>query len=87
MTEEQIREAYDLLRRHQGPFKVYANPMRADGVFVGQDKPPAPYPGVRGIAGPIYPAVPFDAYVLPYQVPREVADRLLSLLHETITRQ
>lgn len=80
MNEGEVGRAYNLLKQHRGPFRIYLNPMRSDGVFVGEDAPVEPYAAVRGLGGPLFPAVPQRVYVLPYQVSREVAEELLRRL-------
>lgn len=63
-----------------GPFRLYRNPMRTDGVFIGEDRPIKPYRGVTHLDGsPIFPAVP-DALVFPHQLPLELADEVLAAL-------
>jgi len=75
------QRALEYFKGTPGPFRFYVNPMRDDGVFVGQVKPLKPYPGVSGLHGePIFPAVP-DGRILPYQVPDVVAERVLEILN------
>jgi hypothetical protein len=68
-----------------GPFRTYPNPMRSDGVFIGQDKPILPYKGIRGWNGPLYPAVPQDAIVFPCQLSRDAADTVIARLNNKLT--
>ena len=70
-----------------GPFRSYVNPQRDDGVFVGQDKPLKPCPGVTGSHGEyIFPAVPGDAKVYPSQVPQVVAKWIITQLNDSAAR-
>lgn len=63
-------------------WRTYRNPMRVDGLFVAEDKPFEPYPGVRGSGGELpYPAVPFGARSLGYLLPRYLAEALVELLN------
>lgn len=78
--EERVFEA---LKDKPGPWRTYPNPMRADGVFVGQDRPLEPYPGLSDMMGnPLYPATPKGAYSYPRQLPPEMAARLVDRLNE-----
>lgn len=75
-------EAFAILNAHKGPFKIYENPMRDNGVFIGQDRPIKSYPGVTGLFGKLlYPAVPLDAFILDTQVYHEMANKLLAALN------
>lgn len=78
MTED---EMFDYLSKEPGPYAIFPNPMRTDGVFVSQDRPKQPYKGVTDIYGnPIYPATP-NGHGLPFQVPHAVAERLIARLN------
>ena len=71
------------LQPHGGPWKIFPNPMRADGVFVAQDIPCFPYPGVKGANGlALYPAIPQNAKSVGYQLPHVQAKQLLAMLNE-----
>lgn len=77
-----VRAAYEFLSQHPGPFRAYVNPMRSDGLFVGQDLPVEPYSGVCGLNGePLLPAVAARAKVYPTQLPCDQAERLVRLLN------
>lgn len=83
MTDEQIENIYIELAKHERPFRIYLNPMRYDGVFIGQDKPIEPYPDVTDIYGKeLYPAIPQKGYVFPHQIPLDVAESLLRRLNK-----
>jgi len=57
----------------EGPWRTYPNPMRSDGVFVAQDRPPTFY------AGTIQPtAVPDGAWGLNCQVEPAVGEFIAS---------
>lgn len=66
-----------------GPWRTFANPMRDDGLFVGQDRPQQPYLDSRGepirdgLGNVRYPAVGIEGWSLGYQLPPEIA-RLLA---------
>jgi hypothetical protein len=77
----ELMRAFAVLREHEPPFRIYPNPMRSDGVFVGQGREVEPYAGARGLNGPLYPATPRGAFVLSPQVPRDMADALLLMLN------
>src|SRR6476660_1212300 len=53
----------------EGPWRTYPNPMRSDGVFVAQDRPPTFY---HGTSQPT--AVPDGAWGLPCQVEPAVGE-------------
>lgn len=83
VPRETIEEIYQRLRCEDGPWCLYLNPMRNDGVFVGQEKPFIPYKGVRGGRNQLlYPAVPYAAKSVGYQLPHAEAERLVSMLNE-----
>jgi len=70
MTDEQLAA---IEAREQaapvGPWRTYPNPMRSDGVFVGQDRPPTAYRGVMDASGaPIMTAVPDGAWSIRSQI-------------------
>ena len=74
--------AFMALKAKDGPWRVYANPMRADMVFVGQDKGVDPYSSVTSMAGePLYPAVPQSAFCYPIGLPPTLAARLVGRLN------
>ena len=63
-------------------WRTYPNPMRSDGVFVAEDKPIEPYPGVSRIGGsPIYPATPQTQHAIPFQLPHDQAAELVRMLN------
>ena len=75
-------EVFEWLKEREGPWKVYPNPMRDDGVFIAQDKPRVPYEGVTGLdESHRYPAVPQDAYGLGFQIPRDIAENVVRRLN------
>lgn len=83
MNKEQIEFIYAELKKHEAPFRIYPNPIRNDGVFIGQEKPLEPYPNAKDMFGKaIYPAVPFRGYCFPFQVPQAVAKVILQRLNE-----
>jgi hypothetical protein len=78
--EDQVKKVVEFFRGVNGPFRLYPNPMRSDGVFIGEDKEIQPYPGVRSINGPLYPATPQGAKTYPTGLPHDVADKVLEAL-------
>lgn len=77
-----LEECLSYFEGADGPFRIYANPMRNDGWFVGQDRPISPYPEVKDIEGnPIYPAVPQNAKVFSFQLPHELAEGIVKQLN------
>ena len=89
-----ISTLYSLLVPFPGPWRTFVNPMRSDGLFVGQDLPIMPYPrqhGWRSIGydpyrrpdGLSYPATPQGSIGLPWQLPCDMAERLVAMLNRT----
>lgn len=79
LNEEQI---FEFLKEKKGPWKIYLNPMRDDGVFLAQDTPHRPYEGVWESDGsPMYPATPQRSYSYPNQLPLDMAQRLVTRLN------
>lgn len=74
-----VRDVVEFFADAAGPFQIYTNPMRSDGVFIGQEKHRESY-GI-GLEGPIYPAVPSDAKTFPMQVSLSVAEKALDILN------
>ena len=67
-----LREIKDLCEKATaGPWKAYTNPMRDDGLFVGQDKPDEFH--TNGIFPPIKKAVPDLAWCINCQIEPENA--------------
>jgi hypothetical protein len=65
-----------------GPWAVYPNPMRSDGVFLCVRQEPKPIPGFYDADGhPVYQQVP-DGLCWPAQLPFEMAYRLAERLNE-----
>lgn len=62
------------------PFRVYVNPMRDDGLFVAEDRPPQTYPTQTHLTY----AVPPDAPGVPGQLPHHVAHAVVELLNRRI---
>ena len=76
------QQIYELLKDKTGPWEVYPNPMRGDGVFLAQKRPIKPYEGVTTLAGePMFPAVPQGSYAYPHQLSPEVARNLRDQLN------
>lgn len=66
-------------------WRTYPNPMRGDGVFVAEDKPVEPYPGVRRLDGSsIYPATPQTRHAIPFQLPHAEAEELVRMLNSAL---
>lgn len=64
----------------EGPWRVYPNPMRSDGVFLCVEEELKPYPGVRDLDGnPVSPAVP-EGLCWPVQLSHAMAYRLAGRL-------
>lgn len=84
MNEDEI---FDLLKSKDAPWRIYPNPMRNDGVFLAQDRPLKPYPGIfDGDGRPVYPPTPLDAYAYERQLPIDMAERLVKRLNSEETR-
>lgn len=65
----------------EGPWAVYPNPMRNDGVFLCVEREIEPYSSVRDMDGkPQYPATP-PGPCWPVQFSPEMAVRLLERLN------
>lgn len=78
-------EIFEQLNTDPGPWKIYSNPMRADGVFIGQDRPLEPYPGVMDMyGGPLYPATPRGIIKYHWQLPHDIAERLVERLNKEV---
>jgi hypothetical protein len=81
-NNELAAECFSYFEGVEGPFRTYVNPMRNDGVFVGQDRVISPYPGAKDLDGnSIYPAVPQCAKVFHSQLPRDLADSIVKELN------
>lgn len=71
--EQEIQERADGAKA--GPWKTYENPMRSDGLFVGQDMPNEPLSGMCESDGsPMYPAVPPGAWAIGFQIEAPTAE-------------
>lgn len=85
MTETEHKELKDIVIRslmsYPGPFRTYVNPMRDDGVFIGEDKEIKPYPNSTS-----YPAVPNDAAVYEIQIEKKLAEEIVTELNKIIGR-
>jgi len=78
--DEQVQKVVEFFNGLSGPFRSYPNPMRSDGVFIGQERQIQPYPNVRGLDGHLYPATPQGAKTYPMQLPHDVAEKVLEAL-------
>lgn len=63
-------------------WKTYINPMRDDGVFIAEDKPIEPCAGMTVRGEPYYPPLPKTAHSLGYQLPHELANKLVEILNK-----
>ena len=91
-----ISQLYSYLSLVPGPWCTYRNPMRSDGVFVGQDREIAPHAGQNGWRavdetdpyrrsdGLSYPATPQGAVGLAVQLPHDMAERLVAMLNKRV---
>lgn len=78
--DSQVQQVVEFFRGIEGPFRLYPNPMRSDGVFIGQDAEIKPYPNVRSMSGPLYPATPQGIKKYPMQLPHDVAAKVMEAL-------
>lgn len=79
--DERVQRIVDYFNGVSGPFRLYPNPMRDDGMFVGQDKELKPYPNVRSMSGPLYPATPIGAKMYPGQVPHDIGIKAIEMMN------
>lgn len=75
--QEKLKEA-DKRKDMDFRLATFVNPMRTDGLFVAEDIPIEPYPGVSRFDGkPIYPACPKTKFSLGHQVEPDFARELV----------
>ena len=82
MDADQLKSIVSRFKRPGVRWKKYPNPMRADGVFIAEDKAIEPYPGVTDMNGyPLFPVIPKTENTIPFQISLEDADEVLAALN------
>ena len=87
MNEKELIELAKKYYNTSIRWKTYVNNMRSDGLFVAEDKSIEPYKDVcDGSGNKIYPAVPTTNYLIPFQLSRKDASKLVELLNGKIEK-